>query len=162
MRCCCCYVLILFLPWNGYAQRMLRASNIESGSFTDIQEKDVIKCRYRVYKQETLLVGGVVRGFTDSSIIYKSGFNRVKEIPLSAITNIDRVPLKRTILPAVVVGLLAGGADAFLNTKSNSTTTGLLLSGGILLTLNYVYIRNHRKLNRNVVPSTVELSFIER
>jgi hypothetical protein len=155
-------VLILFLPWNGYAQRMLRVSNIKSGSSTDIQEKDVIKCRYRVYKQETLLVGGVVRGFTDSSIIYKSGFNRVKEIPISAITNIDRVPLKRTILPAVVVGLLVGGADAFLNTKSNSTTTGLLLSGGILLTLNYVYIWNHRKLNRNAVPSTVELSFIER
>lgn len=162
MRCCFCCVLILCLSWNGYAQRILRASNIESGSFIDIQKRDVIKCRYRVYKQETLLVGGIIRGFTDSSVVYKSGFNRVKEIPISAITNIDRVPLKRTILPAVVVGLLAGGADAFLNTKSNSTTTGSLLAGGMVLTLNYVYAWNHRKLNRNVVPSVVELSFIER
>jgi hypothetical protein len=141
-----------------YSQDKLRITDIVTNISVDIKEKDFIKCRYYIYRNYTFLAGGIVQKITDSSIVYKGRFSKAKQIPISDIVNIDKVPFRRNIIPAILSGLIAGCADIAINQKRSKVVTSLLITGGVALSLNYVYNWNHRKLNRNTAGHRIRLS----
>ncbi len=152
-----CFLLPCISLLDSKAQ-IIRVTNKTDASTIDIYERDFIKCRFTIGQAGQFTGGGLVRHIDDSSLIYQSRFGAHRQVKLASITHIDRVAFKRNIVPCIVAGLVAGGLDAAFNRKNNTTTTGLMLGGAILLEFNYVYIWNHRRLNKNAVPSAVQLS----
>lgn len=146
-----------------WAQNSLRLTNLITHKTVDIKRQQFIQCRYHSYQTYQFLAGGVVREVTDSTLIYSTtSFSAKKSIPLSAITHLDKVPVKRSLVPAVVLGIIVGISDHYINPQRSQVTSGLLGTGAIIVGLNYVFKWDRRHLNKNIIGETTSLQVVPR
>ncbi|MFD2935364.1 hypothetical protein [Spirosoma flavum] len=136
-------------------------TDLSTDKSIDIKRQQFIQCRYTLFQGHQFLAGGVVRDITDSTLIYSTtSFSAKREIPLSAITNLDKVPIKRSILPAIALGLIFGVTDHYINPKRSQATSSVLATIDVLIGVNYVLKWNRRHLNRNIIGETTRLEVI--
>ena len=161
MRAGLLIILLCTYSTPSLSQNRLRLTDLATQKTVDVNRQQFIQCRYKIRGGYELLTQGVVNTITDSTIIYKTTwFSGKQQIPISAITNIDRVPLKRSFVPAVVLALLAVGIDRTINPQRSESTRGLLAAGAGFLGASYVLRWNHRHLNRNRIGETTSVSVL--
>ncbi len=155
------YILLLLLSCclcNIYAQNIAYIINNEGDRKEILKNGNFIQCRYKLNSDYSFLAGGIIRNITDSTIIYSTtSLTTQKLIPISAIINIDKISVKRSIVPAIVLGVIVGVTDGFINPQRSKTISGLIAAPAIIIGVNYVFKWDHRHLNRNRVGQTVKL-----
>lgn len=155
-------LLLICFAFRVEAQRVIRVINVTTGKTSLIKKGYFIQCRYKVLANHERLIGGIVRQITDSSLVYSSTLlTPRKEIRLSTVTHIDRVPFRRAILPALAMGTIVGKTDKLVNPKASADISSLRIAAGTVLTLEYVYKVNRRHLNRNVVGPKTALEVVK-
>lgn len=139
-------------------QDYIEVTNLNTQRTFRIKRGDYVQCRYRAFKDYALTVGGNVRTVTDSTLVYKPHYlSPAKAIRLADVQNIDRVTAARGILPAFLVGTVAGGIILLIGPKNTPVYAGLLGDAGTLFSLVYSFELDHRHLNRNKVGQTVRM-----
>lgn len=141
----------------------MEVTNVKTGKAFVIKRGDSIKCRYVLFKDKQITVGGGVKEITDSTLVYQRNYFGPREaIPISKIQNIDRLSVKRYILPSLASGLISGGVIVLLGQKITPTYSGIFLPISLISTLTYVVQLNNRKLNKNKVGQTVRLQVFHK